>query len=224
MVFLVNLKVKIENFTVMKHMRYFQFLLTGLLLQGILSCSASSDTTETITMVGYSELALDSISDTAVTINFTGKKTEKSLFITLLKSGALAQFEPTLQFENMYLEGESSPREFTYSLSYLLILKDKTSMDVIVQALEKDGISAYVSTAGTFIATSDREDLLERLFDKALANAVQRVKKYADAQSKDFTITAVADADDTFGPVIPMDGIAYQSKLSKRVQVTASLH
>jgi hypothetical protein len=200
-------------------------LLLGLLwIIGFTACtSVSTNTGETLTMIGFSELELDG-ANLAVTINFTGKKSEKTSFITLVKSGALAQFDPKLQYENMYQEGEESPREFTYSISYLLVLKDAASLDIVLKALEKENLSVYLNTVGSYIYPQSREELLEKLFDGAFDNAVKRISEHAKAKGKNFKITAVADADDTFGSVIPLDGIAYQNKLYKKVQVTAELH
>lgn len=184
--------------------------------------SISSGTTETITLTGFYELEIEN-ANTAVTISFNGKKSDKALLVTLIKSGVLAQFEPKLQYENMYSDGDGSSREFTYSLSYLLVLKDNASLDVVVRALEENNLSAYITRSGSFIEPTMRAELLDKLFDSALENGVFRIKKYAEEKGKDYRVIAVSDADYSYEPVIPVDGIAYQQKVMKRVAVTAEL-
>ncbi|GHB26217.1 hypothetical protein [Mongoliitalea lutea] len=207
--------MKVSNKYKMFFVIAFVFTFTG--------CEVTSSNHESISLIGSSEVELEE-SNVAVTINFTGKKSEKSSFVTLVKSGVLSQFDPKLQYENMYLEGEGSSREFTYSMSFLLILKDIASLDVILKTIEKENLSVYVNTAGIYIYPESRGELLTKLFDEALENGIKRISEHAKSKGKEYKVTAVADADDSFSAVIPLDGIAYQNKLYKKVQVTAELY
>ncbi|MFD2034315.1 hypothetical protein ACFSKL_05905 [Belliella marina] len=187
------------------------------------SCQTTSSDSETIEMTGIGEIELPD-SPYAISINFNGNEKKKEEMLALVSSGDLAKYKPKLQHENVYQEGNGgTAKNFTFSISYVLVLEDKAALNDVVSILSKNDMPGYVNTMGSYIDETKRDEYSEKLFDLALKHAENRLGKFAESKQKSYRITEILDADDPYSNAVPHDGVAYQSKLFKKVRVKAVL-
>lgn len=180
---------------------------------------------ETVEMIGISEMELNS-SKTVVSISFNGSSAQKSDFMKQVKEGELSKFQPKLQHENLYQEGEGFGAEegrFIHNMTYHLLAENPGEVDEIAKIMEKHKISGYLNTNGSFVGLEELEKYQEELFKKALENAVDRISGFADYKGKSYEILEIAESDDPGYSFFPMDGIVYNNKLNKKIKVKAAL-
>ncbi|MCH7408047.1 hypothetical protein MM239_01455 [Belliella sp. DSM 111904] len=199
----------------------FSLLVIGLTLGT--SCSPSTDVPETVEMTGVAELELPEL-PFAINVSFNGNDKQKAEMQELVAKGELSKFNTKIQYENLYQEGDGvSSKGFTYSISYMLILKQKAELDEVVEILTKYKLPGYINTMGSYIEEEKRSEIADQLFEAALKHAESRIAKFADSKQKNYRIIEVSDADESHAIPVPLDGVAYQSKLVKKVRLKAVL-
>ncbi|GGZ20935.1 hypothetical protein GCM10007049_11930 [Echinicola pacifica] len=191
------------------------------------SCNFESNRSHdsSIELIGAHTISLTEL-PSAVSIGFNGDKKQKEEFEKLMNSTEMTAFSPQKANENYYREGmydqPSSPKAFTYSITYNLSISDPKDKDRIADVLAESDIPASINSNGYYISSEKNNEIQAKAFQMALVQAEGRIKAYADSLNLISEVIEVEEIDDY--QLFPQNGLFYGTELIKKVRVKALLY